>query len=63
MEVWQLHQALASPAAENAPANQIANLVEGASDTAGFLEVTAQSSGAFSIENPRSGANRTYQSR
>ena len=63
MEVWQLHQALASPAGENAPAEQIANLTEGGSDLAFFLKVTAQSSGAFMIENPRTNASRTYQSR
>ena len=63
MEVWQLHQALASPAAENAPADQIANLSEGSSDMAIFLKVTAESSGAFTIEHPRTNASRTYQSR
>jgi beta-lactamase superfamily II metal-dependent hydrolase len=63
MEVWQLHQNLASPASENAPVDQIANLTEGASDEAFFLKVTAQSSGAFTIENPRASASRTYQSR
>jgi beta-lactamase superfamily II metal-dependent hydrolase len=63
MEVWQLHQNLDSPASENAPADQIANLTEGSGDMAFFLKVTAQSSGAFTIQNPRTNAMRTYQSR
>jgi beta-lactamase superfamily II metal-dependent hydrolase len=63
MEVWQLHQALASPASENAPADQIANPGEGGSDMAFFLKVTARSNGAFTIENPRNMVSRTYQSR
>jgi competence protein ComEC len=63
MNVWQLHQALASPVSENAPADQIANLGEGAADMAYFLKVTVQASGAFTIENPRTSASRTYQSR
>jgi competence protein ComEC len=61
--VWQLHQALASPANENAAADQIANLVEGSGDTAEFLKVTVQASGAFTILNPRTNTMRTYQSR
>jgi beta-lactamase superfamily II metal-dependent hydrolase len=63
MEVWQLHQNLASPASENAPPDQIANLTEGSSDMAFFLKVTAQSNGSFTILNPRTNASRTYQSR
>jgi beta-lactamase superfamily II metal-dependent hydrolase len=63
MEVWQLHQNLASPASENAPADQIANLTEGGTDMAFFLKVTAQSNGAFTIDNPRTNASRRYQSR
>jgi competence protein ComEC len=63
MEVWQLHQALASPASENAPADQIANPGEGSADMAFFLKVTVQASGAFTIENPRTNASRMYQSR
>ena len=63
MEVWQLHQNLASPASENAPADQIANLTEGNTDMAFFLKVTAQSNGSFTILNPRTNASRTYQSR
>jgi competence protein ComEC len=62
-EVWQLHQALASPASENAPADQIANPGEGSADMAFFLKVTVLASGAFTIENPRTSASRTYQSR
>jgi len=63
MDVWQLHQALASPASENTVANQIANLGEGSADMAYFLKVTAQASGAFTIENPRTSATRTYPAR
>jgi beta-lactamase superfamily II metal-dependent hydrolase len=63
MNVWQLHQALASPASENAPADQIANLSEGSADMAFFLKVTVQASGAFTIENPRTSTSRMYQSR
>jgi beta-lactamase superfamily II metal-dependent hydrolase len=63
MNVWQLHQALAAPAAENAPAEQIANLTEGASDAAYFLEITVTPTGAFTIRNPRTSVSRTYQSR
>ena len=49
MNVWQLHQALAAAASDNAPADQIANLTEGSSDMAHFLKVTVQASGAFTI--------------
>jgi competence protein ComEC len=63
MNVWQLHQALAAPASENAPADQIANLDEGSADMAHFLVVTATANGAFTIRNPRTNASRTYQSR
>ena len=63
MNVWQLHQALAAAASDNAPADQIANLTEGTSDMAHFLKVTVQASGAFTIVNPRTNAMRTYQSR
>jgi hypothetical protein len=44
-------------------APQIANPGEGGSDMAFFLKVTARSNGAFTIENPRTMASRTYQSR
>jgi beta-lactamase superfamily II metal-dependent hydrolase len=63
MEVWQLHQNLASPASENAPADQIANLTEGSSDMAFFLKVTAETNGSFTILTPRTNASRTYRSR
>jgi beta-lactamase superfamily II metal-dependent hydrolase len=63
MHVWQLHQALAAPATENAPAEQIANLAEDSTDMAHFLAVTVESTGAFTLRNPRTNATRTYQSR
>jgi beta-lactamase superfamily II metal-dependent hydrolase len=61
--VWQLHQALAAPESENAPPDQIANLTDGSSDMAHFLEMTVTGDGAFTIRNPRTNASRTYQSR
>jgi hypothetical protein len=63
MEVWQLHRALAADGAENAPEDQIANLEEGNADEAHFLRVVAQSSGAFTIFNPRTNAERPYPAR
>jgi len=62
-DVWQVHRALGAPATENAPPDQIANLDEGQADLAGFLQVSVERSGQFTILNPRSNFSKTYTSR
>jgi hypothetical protein len=62
-DVWQLHQALAAPESENPAPEQIANLGSGAQDTAHWLRVSVDASGAFRIFNPRSDFSKDYQSR
>lgn len=61
--VWQVHRALAAPAAQNAPPDQIANLDEGQADAANFLEVRVEGSGEFRIINPRTAFSKAYTSR
>jgi len=61
--VWQVHRAVAAPAAQNAPPDQIANLDEGQADAANFLEVQVESSGEFRIINPRTSFSKSYTSR
>jgi hypothetical protein len=58
-----VHRAVGAPAAQNAPLDQIANLDEGQADQARFLEMSVESSGEFTITNPRSGFSKTYSSR
>jgi competence protein ComEC len=62
-DVWQVHRAVSAPDTQNAPANQIANLDEGQADQARFLVVSVESSGQFSIQNPRTSFSKTYTSR
>jgi competence protein ComEC len=62
-EVWQLHRALAAPDDQNAPPDQIANLLEGQGDAALYLKVIVESSGQFSIVNPRTGYSKAYTAR
>jgi competence protein ComEC len=61
--VWQVHRAVTAPDDQNAPPDQIANLDEGQADAANFLKVTVESTGQFTIENPRTNFSTTYTSR
>jgi competence protein ComEC len=61
--VWQVHRAVAAPADQNAPTDQIANLDEGQADSANYLKVIVESSGKFSIVNPRTTFSKTYSAR
>jgi competence protein ComEC len=62
-DVWQVHRAVSAPDTQNAPADQIANLDEGQADQARFLVVSVESSGQFSIQNPRTSFSKTYTAR
>jgi competence protein ComEC len=62
-DVWQVHRAVTASAAQNAPPDQIANLDEGQADLANYLKVVVESSGQFSIVNPRTGFSKTYTAR
>jgi competence protein ComEC len=61
--VWQVHRAVTAPDDQNAPPDQIANLDEGQADAANFLKVTVESTGQFTILNPRTNFSTTYTSR
>jgi competence protein ComEC len=61
--VWQVHRAVTAPDDQNAPPDQIANLDEGQADAANFLRVTVESTGQFTIENPRTNFSTTYTAR
>lgn len=58
--IWQVHAATRSPAEENAPEAQIANL-EGAPDAMHPLILSITKAGAVTYTNPRTGASRTYK--
>lgn len=62
-DVWQLHRALASDDAHNAPAERIANLEDGAADAAHFIKASVDAEGRITVTNGRTGASKTYQSR
>jgi competence protein ComEC len=62
-DVWQVHRALGAPDDHNAPADQIANLDEGQADQAYYLKVVVESSGQFTISNPRTGSSKAYRAR
>jgi competence protein ComEC len=61
--VWQVHRVVTAPDDQNAPPDQIANLDEGQADAANFLKVTVESTGQFTILNPRTNFSTTYTSR
>ena len=58
--VWQLHLSRNKGAA-NYPDSFIANLVDGPKDIGAWIKVSAQSSGAFSVTNGRTGATTRYK--
>jgi competence protein ComEC len=62
-DVWQVHRAVTAPDTQNAPPDQIANLMEGQADAAEYLKIVIDSSGQFTISNPRTGFSKVYQSR
>jgi competence protein ComEC len=59
-DVWQVHRVVNAPDDHNAPADQIVNLEEGPADPARFLKVSVESSGRFSIVNPRTQLTKSY---
>jgi beta-lactamase superfamily II metal-dependent hydrolase len=62
-DVWQVHRALGASDEQNAPEDQIANLESGAADEAIPLKVSVAPTGEVTIENPRTGFQKTYQAR
>lgn len=62
-EVWQLHRVVNADAAHNAPEDQIANLEDGTADLAFWLKVVVETSGRFTIHNPRTSKSKAYQAR
>jgi beta-lactamase superfamily II metal-dependent hydrolase len=58
--LWQVHRAVASDAAHNAPEQMIANLEEGPTDQGLGLEVSASKNGEFSVTNERNKFQKTY---
>jgi len=58
-DVWQLHRALASDDAHNAPEDRIANPQEGDADKAHFIKAVV-SGGKIVVTNERNGHSRTY---
>jgi beta-lactamase superfamily II metal-dependent hydrolase len=58
--VWQLHRSRIQGAA-NYPDAFIANLDEGPSDKGAWIKISAQSSGAFSVTNGRTGTTTLYK--
>jgi len=58
-DVWQLHRS-ENDGAENFADQQIANLVDGAKDTAAWIKLAAGSDGSFSMTNARSGFQKDY---
>ena len=58
--VWQLHRSQNKGAA-NFPDAFIANFDEGAKDGGAWIKISAQSNGAFSVTNGRTGATTSYK--
>ena len=58
--VWQLHRSRNRGAA-NYPDAFIANLDDGPTDPGAWIKISAQSSGAFSVTNGRTGATTSYR--
>lgn len=62
-DMWQLHRALRSDAAHNAPPERIANLEQGPSDQGMGIKVTVTKDGKFTVTNTRNGFSKTYTTR
>jgi hypothetical protein len=62
--IWQLHRAIASDAAHNAPEAMIANLAdENEGDKGLGVKVSANNDGSFTVTNGRNGFSKTYNAR
>lgn len=61
MDVWQLHRSGSASAAQNAPADRIAN--DGAPDQGFWIKAVVEPSGRFTVTNGRNGFSKTYESR
>jgi competence protein ComEC len=60
-DIWQLHYAVAGGDANNAPEQFIANQERDAAQDRGYwIELSAKSTGAFSVTNSRTGEMKTY---
>jgi len=56
-DIWQLHRAVNSDAAHNAPEPLVANL----DDTTAFaIKVSAERDGSFTVVNARNGQSKKY---
>jgi beta-lactamase superfamily II metal-dependent hydrolase len=60
-DIWQLHYAVAGGDANNSPQRFIANPEQDAAQDHGYwIELSAESSGAFSVTNGRTGETKSY---
>ncbi len=58
-DIWQIHYSLNGDKAHNPPENFIANL-EGVSDQAHWIKLSAKSDGSFTVTNSRNGFTKAY---
>ncbi len=58
-DIWQVHYSLNGDKAHNPPENFIANL-EGVSDQAHWIKLSAKSDGSFTVTNSRNGFTKAY---
>ena len=59
LEVWQLHRSR-NEGADDFPDAFIANVNEGAMDTAAWIKLSAKEDGSFRVTNGRTGWTRSY---
>ncbi len=61
--MWQVHRAVRSDAAHNAPEDMIANLEQGAADQGLGLAVSIDKGGKFTVTNLRNNFSKSYTTR
>jgi beta-lactamase superfamily II metal-dependent hydrolase len=62
-DLWQVHKALHTPDAPNAPEDLIANLEEADVCQGNWIKASVQADGSFTITNSRNGFSKSYQPR
>jgi competence protein ComEC len=60
LDVWQLHRSR-NEGAEDFPDTFIANLTQGANDTAAWIKLSASEDGSFTVTNGRTGWTKNYE--
>ena len=61
--IWQVHRAVASTAAHNAPEPMIANLADGDVDQGVGIKASISKDGTLTVTNARNGFSKTYKTR